>query len=257
MKETPSAVWHQHRTWLAEPPHHTPVAGPTQSFIDTATRLTLHISDSEDAAWRSGLQYGQPTLEADLSATWDCKHWSAIDRTVNQISDLSDEDFAKENWAAKMFCNTQAAVTRVICPTFSEKLCRLQGLWPLHSGGAKKYHSRYAAFKITILGACTSPPTILALGYAGTSHHPSLPLLFESYPTLSLYQVIFKYSGTSCSYKYHEPTVLIEKSPQAILFKWLSWDQTWVQLAKFVLEDCHYCVQTFSLRFKQNQLYIL
>jgi len=47
-----------------------------------------------------------PTLEADLSATWDCKHWSAIDRTVNQISDLSDEDFAKENWASKMFCNT-------------------------------------------------------------------------------------------------------------------------------------------------------
>lgn len=141
-------------------PPHTPVAGPTQSFIDTATRLTLHISDSEDAAWRSGLQYGQPTLEADLSATWDCKHWSAIDRTVNQISDLSDEDFAKENWAAKMFCNTQAAVTRVICPTFSEKLRRLQGLWPLHSGGAKKYHSRFAAFKITILGACTSQPTI-------------------------------------------------------------------------------------------------
>ena len=59
MKETPSPVWHQHRTWLAEPPHHTPVAGPTQAFIDTATRLSLRISDSEDAAWRSGLQYGQ------------------------------------------------------------------------------------------------------------------------------------------------------------------------------------------------------
>jgi hypothetical protein len=31
-------------------PPHTPVAGPTQSFIDTTTRLSLHISDSEDAA---------------------------------------------------------------------------------------------------------------------------------------------------------------------------------------------------------------